>query len=182
MNKDQVFFRNPSLVGKADDVDNQQELVQKLMAEKKASGEITFEYTDESKPCSFPGFAKIRDLKKSQLTGLFNSVLRYKPNIIQLHIRLGHYPNAKQLHSVALNECGASKPRWPRDIAPKFANVFSDPNKKIVEFIYVVSNAEPGNFRAHAQAMYVETEEEYRNEEYFEPAIGIRYFVPNPTI
>jgi hypothetical protein len=180
MNDDQVMFRNPSLVNKTDGVDTQQELVDKLRTEKKDSGEVTFEYTEESKPWHFPGFTKIRELDERQLTGLFNTVMRFKPNIIQFHVRLGHYPNKKSLSSSRLNECGANKPRWPKEIAPKFAAVFADPSKRVVEFIYTVDSATEGQFRAHAEAFYVSAEE-YEDDKAFKPAVGIRYFVPSTT-
>lgn len=177
MNDDQVMYRNPSHFFEAEGASDQAAIVKKLQAENRDTGEVVFEYTEASKPWKFPGFTKIRELNPDDIAGMLKTLMKFKINIIQVHIRLGHYPKAKQLRSAKLSACAAGEPRHPTDTAKVLADVLADRTHRVVELKYVVDSATPGQYRAYAEALYVETDEEYNDNECFNPAIGIRYFV-----
>ena len=168
-----MMFRNPSHINEAEESDDQRQIVDSLtkMGQKRVVEHYTFEDRTEVK--GFPGVFDIRGLDKDNLKGLFTAILKSKPNIISVHLKLGDYPHVKKYTGQEMGPLNDNKPRWPSEQAEKFAELFA--NQNVAEIRYAVHEATPGNLRVLTEATVTEYREEYVDDELFKPELAIEY-------
>lgn len=170
-----IFFRNPTHVEEANFSTSQGGLVKALVGSKHPRSKKILQYNEEDKPWSLSGFKKIRTLSTDNINGLFNSLMRYRPNIYSVHIVLGDYQNQKPLNSTKVQLLQLTEPRFASEIAQKLADVFTDQSYHVTELLFTINNAETGNFNTSCEAFYVE-KEEYENDDLFNPAVKIEFW------
>jgi len=171
-----IFYKNPTHTEEAEFASDQGSLVKAITGAKRPKNTLLLEYTEESMPWVLPGFSKIRDLNDEAREGLFKSLLRYRPNTFNVHIALGDYQNQKPLNSAKVRVLNFDEPHFHSEIAQKIADVFNDRSYCVTELIFTISNVESGNYTASCQAYYVE-QEDYDNNELFNPAIKLGFFL-----
>lgn len=174
-----VLYRNPSHIREAERASDQSEIVKAIMGAKRQRIYEKLDYKD--KPESqlvLPGFLKIREMGPESTEKLLKSLMRFRPNIFKVIINLGHYPNARRIDNNKTRMIGATKPRFHTEVGEEIAKCLSDPSMLVVKVEYVVHNSEPGSFYATGEVYGVPTQDEYLNNEFFEPTIELEYF-PN---
>ena len=172
-----IYYRNPTHVEAAEMADDQSDIVKAILGSGRERKIDTFEYTEETKPWILPGFAFIREMDEKSILELCKTLMRFKPNIYKVHLKLGDYPSARTVNNTKTVKLDSFKPRFHTEVAEKMAEILSDQTMNVVEILYVVHNVEPGHFRASG-TVYVTTEKEYKNNELFKPTLAIEYF-PN---
>jgi len=174
MHEDGTFFRNPTHLKMAERAIDQSEIVKSIrgMNKERQTQRILFNDKDN---LQFPGVLKIRDLTEEQLTGLFKSILRSRPNIYMLRISLGEYPGLRKISDKKILQVGSTRPIYQTELAERIAEVFADPRLRIADFVYYVNQQGEGTFSSTAEA-YTTTEEEYNNDALFQPVLEFEYF------
>jgi hypothetical protein len=124
------------------------------------------------------GFTKIREMGPESIEKLMKSLMRFRPNIFKVHIKLGSYPNARRIDNSKTRMIGATKPRFHTEVGEEIGKCLSDPQMLVTDLLYVVHNSEAGSFYSTGEVWGVPTQEEYLNDELFEPTVEIEYF-PN---
>jgi hypothetical protein len=174
-----VMYKNPSHIREAERAADQSEIVKAIIGAKRQRVFERLDYKDKPEiQMILPGFTKIREMGPESIERLMKSLMRFRPNIFKVHISLGHYPNARRIDNYKTRGIGASKPRFHTEVGEEIGKCLSDPQMLVTDVLYTVHNSEPGSFYATGEVMGVPTQEEYLNEEYFEPVIEIEYF-PN---
>jgi len=171
-----VFFRNPTHTEEANRAADQSEIVKAISGANRERISEVLSFTEESKPWTLPGFMKIREMDKQAAEGLCKSLMRYRPNIFKVHIKLGEYGDAQRLDNHKTRQLSSFKARFHTDVAETLAEILSDPVMNVTEIIYTVQNADPGNFRATGEVFGMVADEDYANDELFKPGILIEYF------
>ena len=171
-----LFFRNPSNLDLRNRAETQSQIVKELTEAKRTRQVKVFTYTEDDMPFVLPGILKIRELEKEQLEGLFKSVIRIRPNIFKIHIKLGEYSEQKPIINNKVSRIGSSEPRHLADVAKDLADVFADKRFLVTELIYSIHSAELGNFSSSCEA-WGTTEKQYENNKLFNPGVLIEYFL-----
>jgi len=171
-----VFFRNPTHMEEADMAQSQNQIVKALTAAKREQITEVLSFTEESKPWTLPGFVNIREMDELQCEQLCRTMMRYRPNIFKVHIKLGNYVNAKPIKTLKTRNLSSLEPRFHTEVAKKMSDVLSDRSLNVTEIIYTVHSAEPGNFRAVSEVFGMVDDEDYENDELFTPGILIEYY------
>jgi len=170
-----IFFRNPSHVEEASFSETQGDIVDALVGVDQPISEVTLQYTDNDKPWSLSGFTKIRTMSVEDIEGLFNSLMRYRPNIFSIHIVLGDYEKKqKPLNSNKLRALQPTKQQFASEIAQKLADLFNDKSYLVTELIFKINNVN-GKIVGSCKAAYVE-EEDYKNNDLFNPAVRLEFY------
>lgn len=174
-----LFARNPTRVGISENAENQQDIVNAVKGVKQKVVRMIYDYSniDKTDPPPLSGIVKIREMAEEQKLGFFKTLMRYKPNIIKLHISLGDYKNKKRASNSRINLLNSNKQRFHTEVAEKMADVFSDPTINVVEVIYTVTLT-TSSIMTYAEVFTV-SKEDYDNNEFFSPAIGIEYMTHN---
>lgn len=170
-----MLVRNPSHVEVAANAEDQRQIVQAIKEHRVSWQKAIYDYSDRSRIPGLPGMLKIREMNEHNMLGFCATLLRAKPNITGIHIKLGDYPGAHEYTGPKVSKLRSYEPRAPREIAEDFASLLSDPSLNIVELRYTVNNAMPGNFEAVATAK-VTNMEEYQDDRLFEPHLEIEFF------
>jgi len=170
-----LFARNPTRIGVTENSENQQDIVNAIKGVKQKIIRKIYDYSaiDRTDPPPLAGITKIREMTEDQKQGFFRTLMRYKPNIVKLHISLGDYKNKKRASNNRINLLNSNKQRFHTEVAEKMADVFSDPTINVVEVIYTVTLT-TNTISTYAEVFTV-AKEDYDNDEFFSPAIGIEY-------
>lgn len=171
-----VFFRNPTHTEEANRAKDQSQIVKAILGAKRERKKEILTYTEDTKPWVLPGFANIKELDEQGLSGLCRVLMRYRPNIWKVHIKLGNYPSARSIDNHKTKLLDSYEPRFHTEVAEVIAKILSDKTLNVSEIIYVVNNTEPGNFRAYGEVFGYVSDEEYEDESLFEPAVLVEYF------
>lgn len=174
---DGIIARNPTRLSITANSDDQQEIVDNVMGNNNNMTDIlVLDYSniDKSDPLPLSGITKIREMNEKQLIGFFKSLMRYKPNIIKLHLKLGEYPNKARVNNSRTALVNSNKQRMHTEVAERIAAVFDDQNANVVEILYTVNNRDQNYFSAQAE-IYGVSSEDYDNDKFFAPAIGIEH-------
>ena len=171
-----VFFRNPTHTEEADNAADQSEIVKAISGAGRERITEVITYTEESKPWILPGFTKVREMNEEQAEGLFKSLMRYRPNIFKVHIKLGEYKDTQPISTSKTRNLSSFKQRFHTDVAKKIAEIIVDPSLNVTEIIYTVHNSDPGSFRATGEVFGMISDEDYANDELFSPGILVEYF------
>ena len=168
--------RNPSHIAEADSAADQSELVQSIRDTGVKRMVVKYDYSnlDKQSPPPLAGITKIREMSQEQAVALCKSLMRSKPNIFKVHIKLGEYGSARRLENQKTRMLNSSKARFHTEVAEKLGDLLSDKNMLVSEVKYQVHNAEPGLFRATAEVYGVNTEE-YFDDEIFDPTIEFEF-------
>ena len=171
-----VFFRNPTHMEEANNADDQSQIVKAISGAKREQLTEILSYEEETKPWILPGVAVIREMDQAATEQLCRSIMRFRPNIFKIHIKLGDYPNVKPIETQKTRNLTSFEPRFHTDVALKMAEILSDRTLNVTEVIYTVHSAEPGNFRAIGEVFGYVSDEDYEDDECFSPAVLIKYF------
>jgi hypothetical protein len=173
-----LFSRNPTRVEITNNADSQQEIVDIMRGgAKQPIVRAIYEYNDidKSDPPPMSGILKIREMTEEQRIGFFRSLMRYKQNIIKVHISLGNYEKKRRITNSRTNLLVSNKQRFHTEVAEKMADVFSDLASNVVEMVYTVTLSTNSIFTN--VEVYGVSREEYEDDKSFAPVIGIEYFV-----
>lgn len=172
-----TFFRNPSNKVIRDRAKDQTSIVENIKGSTRKRTTEVLQYRPQDEPFKMPGVLKLRSLTEEQIRDMFKSLMRLRPNILKLHIKLGEYPSFRPIRDRKVDQLGSSEPRFSEELAEDFATLLADKRLLVTEVIYTVHTADQGNFSSTCEA-YGVTEEEYKNDKLFTPAILLEYF-PN---
>ncbi len=172
-----LFARNPSHASVAETAEDQADIVKAIKGAGRQREILHLEYKDKENLPMMPGILKIRGMSEEQLEGFCKNLMRSKPNIFRVYLKLGDYPSAKEINNNNIQQMGSNKQRMHTDVGLAISKVLADQTNNIVELNYLVTNSEPGQFNSVGRAAAT-TEEEYQNDEFFQPEIIIEFF-PN---
>lgn len=173
-----LMVNNPSHKEEAQYASNQSELVKAISGA--GSGvkreRTVYNYTNMD-PENMPpmaGITKIRSMSEAQVINFCKSLMRTRPNIFRLHIKLGNYPHQQEMQNSKTNLLNSNEPRFHTEVGEKIGMVLADKTMHVTEIEYVVNNADPGLFSAIAR-VYGVPEEEYNDDKLFAPTIGFEF-------
>ncbi len=171
-----LYSRNPTHVTEADNADDQSDIVKAIRDTGTKRMRVQYDYSSPDPKNQLPlmGIRRIREMSEESIIKFCQSLMRTRPNIFKVHIKLGNYPNAKRIDNVKVRQLNANKPRFHTEVGEKMGEVLSDRNMNVVEIKYNVNNAETGYFSATAE-VYGTTMEEYTNDDYFAPVIEFEF-------
>jgi len=94
-----VFYRNPTHKEEADNAMDQSQIVRAIIGAGRERLNMVLTYTEDSKPWILPGFAEVRTLDHPSLVELCKSLMRFRPNVFKIHIKLGDYKGSKPINT-----------------------------------------------------------------------------------
>jgi hypothetical protein len=169
-----MLYKNPSHLEEALRASNQTELLKMLSDRGRQKLTETFKF-DEGRQLFLPGFKRFLELEFEEVQGLMNSLMRSRPNIFKVHIRLGDYPTGKRVENRNIRALHLVAPQPPSEIGKLLANAIFDKNDRVVELLFSCSSIDSGNFHADCTAVGT-TKEEFEDKELFKPIVEISYF------
>lgn len=171
-----MIIRNPTRIEITKDSETQQDIVESIRGQKQHIEKVVYDYlnVDQTDPPPLAGVIQIREMDEDQIEGFFKCLMRIKPNILKIHLKLGEYTNKRELRNNRTNLLNANKQRYPTEVAKRMADVFNDHTSNVVEVIYTVNHSEPNYFSVNAK-VYSAEDKDYKNDEIFAPVIGIQY-------
>lgn len=171
-----VFYRNPTHKEEADNAIDQSQIVKAIIGANRQPHTETLTYTEDSKPWIFPGFAEINTMDLVDTKQLCKNLMRFRPNIYKVHIKLGNYKSTRSIDTAKTRALSSFEPRFHTDVAEKIAEVLADKSLRVTEIIYTVHSAEPGQFQAIGEVFGMVSDEEWKNKELFQPEVHLKYF------
>jgi len=173
-----LLARNPSHIGIAETAEDQSDIVRAIKGAGRHKELAHLTYEDKDNLPMFPGILRIREMAPEQVENFCKNLMRARPNIFRIHIKLGEYPSNSEIRTKDIEKLSSHQPRHHIDVGEAISKVLCDPNNRIVELNYLVTNTTPGQFNAEGRAAAA-TEEEYKNDKFFKPEIIIEYFPNN---
>lgn len=170
-----MLVRNPTHVEVAADAENQREIVNAIREAKVKWQKAVYDYSDKGRIPGLPGMLKIREMDEPNMLGFCMTLMRAKPSITGIKLKLGEYDGARDYAGPKVGKLRSHKPRNPTEIAEALATLLADRSLNVVEVEYKVNSSTPGAFEAVAFAKIV-SEEEYQNDENFSPYLEIEYY------
>ena len=168
-----MLVRNPSHEDIATRADDQRGIVSAIRESKANWQKAVYDYSDPSRIPGLPGMLKLRELDEKNMLGFCLTLMRAKPNITGISLKLGDYEGTTEVRGTKITNLHSRVPRNPSEIAEDLAILLSAEN--VVEFNYKVNNAVPGDFDAVASAKVV-SDEVYKDDSLFKPYLEIEYF------
>lgn len=168
-----MLVRNPSHEDVSERARNQREIVDSIRESKANWQNAIYDYSDPSRIPGLPGMLKIRELDEKNMLGFCLTLMRAKPNITGITLKLGDYEGATEVRGQKILRLHSRVPRNPSEIAEDLADLLFSAN--VVEFEYKVNNAKTGEFDAVATAKEVD-DEQYKDNSRFKPRLEIEYF------
>ena len=171
-----LFARNPTHVQLAENAEDQSDIVKAINYSGVKRMTVRYDYSemDKGTPLPLMGILKIREMDREAAMNFCRNLMRSRPNIFKVHIRLGDHQNIRRIDNQDTRLLAGQKPRFHTEIGEKMGAVLSDKRYLVTELKYVVHNAEPGQFNSTAE-VYGTTEEEYMDDEKFSPVIEIEF-------
>lgn len=175
-----IFYKNPTHLKAAAQARDQSDIVKTVFKMKREIIHQQFLYNDETKQLVFPGIKKFKSLSDEEIDGVFNQIMRSRPNIFQLRICFGDYEekDIREIYSNKITDIGSNRQLYPSEVGKRISEAFKNRDLNIIDFVYTVSNHEENSFSSSAQAFSV-SKELYDNEELFNPVVEISYLSNN---
>lgn len=174
-----LYSYNPQHRKEAEEASDQTELYKALKGAGRQPQTETLRYEDEEDvregKVPFSGITKIKEMDSDQIHGLCKALMRFRPNIFRLKIKLGNYPSAYETETPTSRSMASTIRRLPTEAAAKIADALADRSVNIVELRYNVTHSSPGYFSTTGE-IYVTNAEEYNNEALFNPTIEVTYY------
>jgi hypothetical protein len=137
---------------------------------------VTYNYKDldATDPLPLSGILKIREMSVEQAQRFCKTLMRSRPNIFKVEIKLGDYPSARRIDNFKTRTLDSDKPRFHTELGEKIGDILADKSMFVTHLVYTVNNAEVGNFSATAE-VYGTNTEEYEKDELFNPVISFEF-------
>ena len=174
-----IYARNPTRVEITDNASDQDEIVKTIMGARRQRQIMKIAYEDKKSPTALPGMLHIRDMSPKSIVKLCQNLMRTKPNIFRVLIKLGNYDGQRRISNAKTNQLNTSKQRFYTEIGEIMGNILSDRTLNVTELIYTVHDVNPGLFNATGEVYGAVSDEEYNNDEFFQPYVEIEYFSNN---
>ena len=171
-----ILARNPTHAVEAQNADDQSEIVKAIRDSGVKRMTVKYDYSDidSGTPLPLMGILKIREMPVESAIKFCKNLMRSRPNIFKVHIKLGNYPTAQRMNNPKIRLLNSQTPRFHTEIGEKMGELLADKAMLITEIKYVVHNADTGYFNATAE-VYGTTEEEYIDDELFAPTIEFEF-------
>lgn len=174
-----LLVKNPTHMEVAETSDDQVEIVNAIRDMRVKHMKSIYDYTDYNAKSpspipGLPGVLKIRDMEEEEMIGFFRVLMRVKPLITRVALKLGDYDFKREYRGTKIQKLDARKPRHPTEVAVLMADLMSDKTLSIIEMEYKVNSAKAGEFQARGKA-FGTREEDYLNDELFKPYLEIEY-------
>jgi len=171
-----IYARNPTHAVEAQYAENQSDIVKAIKDSGVKRMTITYDYSeiDPKTPLPLMGIMKVREMEPESAVRFCKNLMRSRPNIFKVHIKLGNYPSVRRIDNVKTRLLNSNKPRFHTEIGEKMGDLLADKAMLITEINYVVHNADTGYFSATAE-VYGVSSEEYENDELFSPTITFEF-------
>jgi hypothetical protein len=170
-----MLVRNPTHKEIAENADDQREIVNAIKQSQAQRQIAVYDYSDRSRIPGLPGVLKIRELDEANMLGFCMTLMRVKPNIIGINLKLGNYSGTRNYNGAKISKLRSNKPRNPTEVAEDMAALLSDRLLNVVEVEYKINSVSAGHFESTATAKYV-SEEEYNDSSKFQPYLEIEYY------
>jgi len=171
-----LLARNPTHIEEAKDALDQSDIVNAIKDTGVKRLKLKFDYgvMDPKSPLPLAGILKIREMSEQEAQGFCRQLTRTRPNIFQIHIKLGNYESVQKLDNYKTRTLDSNKPRFHTEVGEKMGIILADRNMRVCEIKYTVSSIELGRFNASAE-VFGTTLEEYEDDERFSPTIALEY-------
>jgi len=171
-----LFARNPTHIKEAQYASDQSDIVKAIKDTGVKRMIVTYNYAeiDNKNLPPLMGIRKIREMTTESAIKFCQSLVRSRPNIFRIHVKLGDYPGAKRVDNGKTRLLNSSKPRFHTEIGEKMGDILADRNLNVTEIKYIVHNADPGYFSATAE-VYGTSKEEYHDDQFFAPMIEFEF-------
>lgn len=171
-----LFARNPTHIEEANDANDQEDIVKAIKGAGAKQIRVRYAYADvdPKNPIPLMGILKIRDMPEESIVKLCQNLMRNRPNIFRVNIKLGNYPSARRIDNNKTRVLASSKQRHPTEIGEKIGDLFADKALNVVEISYRVNDMNQGAFSTTAE-VHATTSDEYSSDEFFSPVIEFEY-------
>jgi hypothetical protein len=169
-----ILARNPTHIREAEGARNQTDIVKAIVSSGKKRQTMVLKYDVKKDIVALPGMLDIRGMNSTEASALCRSLVRFRPNIFYVYIKLGNYPNAKKVNDIKVTRLNLHTQVFPTEVADLMGELLSDRALNIVEMVYEVEVADAGKFRTTCQAVGVSLED-YKNDENFNPTVTIDF-------
>lgn len=171
-----LLARNPTHIEEAKNALDQSDIVNAIKDTGVKRMTVTYDYgvMDPKTPLPLAGILKIRDMNEQEASGYCKQLMRFRPSIFYVHIKLGDYQNTRRLENFKTRALNANRPRFHTDVGNLLGTVLADKSMRVTEVKYVISSAEPGRFSATAE-VYGTDIEQYEDDDLFSPTIKLEY-------
>jgi len=171
-----LYARNPSHITEATYAETQSDIVNAIKESGVKRMTIRYDYSDVDMkdPLPLMGILKVREMTVESAENFCKNLMRSRPNIFKVDIKLGNHPNARRIDNVKTRLLNSHRARFHTEIGEKMGQVLADKTLHVTEIRYVVYNADTGYFNAAAE-VYGTSAEEYENDDYFSPTINFEY-------
>lgn len=168
-------YRNPSHMLEANDAEDQSEIVKAIKKTGVKRMVVTYDYAnmDKQSPPPLAGITKIREMSPEQAMGYCKQLMRSKPNIFRVNIKLGNY-NQRRVDNQKTRLLNSNRARFHTEIGEKIGDVLADKNMLVTEIKYIIDKTLDGAFSATAE-VYGTTTEEYFDDKNFAPTISFEF-------
>jgi hypothetical protein len=175
-----LYAQNPTHIIEAANSLDQNEIVKQVLGS--SSGvqhkSLVIDYhpflMGQKKMIELPGITKIREISEEDGIELGRSLMRYRPGVFSLIIKLGEYTSKKRIENAKTRQLDAFRPRFNTEIGEKIGDVLVDRTLRVVELKYIVITNKENAFEARAE-VYGTTEEEYADDSKFSPILRLEY-------
>jgi len=169
-------MRNPTHIEEANNAEDQSDIVRAIRDSGVKRMIVSYDYSnmDKQSPPPLSGITKIREMNAEQAKAYCRNLMRSKPNIFRLHIKLGEYDKKKRIVNAKTRLLDSAKARFHTEVGDKIGDLLADKTMLVTEINYKVENNEPGTFRATAEVWGVD-QEDYFNNETFTPTIQFEF-------
>lgn len=171
-----LLGRNPTHQEIAAYADDQSDIVRAINESGVKRMRVTYDYADldPANPPPLSGILNVRDMTEDQARQFCRTLMRSRPNIFKVDIRLGDHPSARKVDSIKARMLNSNKPRFHTELGDKLGDILADRSMCVTRIVYTVHNAEPGYFHATGE-VYSTTPEEYENDQLFKPTINFEF-------
>ena len=171
-----LYARNPSHITEAKYAEDQSEIVKAIHKSGVKRMTVLYDYSviDMKAPLPLMGILKIRDMPVESAIRFCQSLMRSRPNIFKVHIKLGNHPSKQRIDNSKTRLLNSSKARFNTEVGEKMGELLADRSLRITEIKYAVHNADAGLFNSTVEA-YGVTEAEYLDDALFSPIIEFEF-------
>ena len=171
-----LYARNPTHITEAKYAENQDDIVKAIKDSGVKRMTIKHDYSnvDPKTPIPMMGILKVREMSSESAIRFCQSLMRSRPNIFKVHVKLGEYSSAHRIDNLKTRMMNSNKPRFHTEIGEKMGDLLSDKAMLVTEIKYTVHSADTGYFSATAE-IHGTTEEEYFDDKLFSPTIEFEF-------
>jgi hypothetical protein len=173
-----LFGRNPTHQEVAEYAKDQSSIVKAINASGKGVQRmrVTYDYydMDPASPPPMAGITDIRSMSLERAQQYCKTLMRSRPNIFRMEIKLGDYPSQRRVDNIRTRMLNSDEPRFHTELGDKIGEILADKTMLVTHLVYTVHNAEPGSFHATGE-VFGTTEAEYFDDENFKPSINFEF-------